>query len=136
MEGAHYIKSKKLLSFSEQQLVDCVSSSYGCDGGNTDKALLWLEDNYAELESVYPYTGKDGTCQQASKKKTTVKSTNLSHPTPKSSSALKASIAVGPTSVSIDAHENAFSLYKTGVITGSACGTNLGHAVLAVGYGT
>jgi C1A family cysteine protease len=62
MEGAHYIKTKKLLSFSEQQLVDCSDKNHGCSGGNAGKAFDFLEANYAELESVYPYTHKDGIC--------------------------------------------------------------------------
>jgi C1A family cysteine protease len=63
MESAHYIKTKKLLSFSEQQLVDCSKDNHGCNGGNTGRAFSFYEANYLELESVYPYTHKDGTCQ-------------------------------------------------------------------------
>ena len=33
LEGAHQIKSGKLLSFSEQQLVDCSTANHGCNGG-------------------------------------------------------------------------------------------------------
>lgn len=53
-----------------------------------------------------------------------------------SSTDLKANLAKGPTSVAIEADKRAFQMYKTGVITGTACGTNLDHGVLAVGYGT
>ena len=36
LEGAHFVKSGQLLSFSEQQLVDCAGIKYGnfgCNGG-------------------------------------------------------------------------------------------------------
>jgi len=33
LEGSHKIKSGSLLSFSEQQLVDCSTANYGCNGG-------------------------------------------------------------------------------------------------------
>jgi C1A family cysteine protease len=63
MEGAHFNASKKLESFSEQQLVDCSTQNNGCNGGSMALAFSFLESNKVELESVYPYTGKDGTCQ-------------------------------------------------------------------------
>ena len=40
-----------------------------------------------------------------------------------------------PTSISIEADQSAFQFYSSGVLT-AACGTNIDHAVLAVGYGT
>ena len=50
--------------------------------------------------------------------------------------ALKAQLEKGPVSVAIEADKSAFQSYKSGVITGSACGTNLDHGVLAVGWGS
>ena len=46
-----------------------------------------------------------------------------------------ASIAQGPTSVSVDASSTAFFYYSSGVIT-AGCTTWVNHAVNAVGYGT
>lgn len=47
---------------------------------------------------------------------------------------LMAAINQQPTSVSIEADQSVFQHYTSGVINSSACGTNLDHAVLAVGY--
>jgi cathepsin L len=38
--------------------------------------------------------------------------------------------------VVLDAGSTAFGHYSSGVITGTACGSSINHAVLAVGYGT
>lgn len=49
---------------------------------------------------------------------------------------MKAAVAKGPVSVAIEADKSVFQHYRSGVITGSACGTHLDHGVLAVGYGS
>jgi len=54
----------------------------------------------------------------------------------RSVSQLKAAIAKGPTSVTIEADRMAFQGYTGGILNSTACGTSLDHAVTAVGYGT
>jgi cathepsin L len=47
LEGAHYLATKTLTSFSEQQLVDC-SHSYGnngCNGGLMNLSFFYVKDN-------------------------------------------------------------------------------------------
>ena len=49
---------------------------------------------------------------------------------------VQAAVAKVPVSVAIEADKPAFQHYKSGVLTGSACGTKLDHGVLVVGYGS
>jgi C1A family cysteine protease len=49
---------------------------------------------------------------------------------------MKAFLAKGPVSVAIEADKSVFNQYTSGVITGTACGTQLDHGVLAVGWGS
>ena len=57
--------------------------------------------------------------------------------TPESVAALQTAVAQQPISVSIDAETAYFQTYKSGVLTdATACGVNIDHAVLAVGFGT
>jgi len=47
-----------------------------------------------------------------------------------------AAVALGPVSVAIEADTSVFQSYSTGIISSDACGTQLDHGVLVVGYGT
>ena len=49
--------------------------------------------------------------------------------------ALQEAVAIGPVSIAIEADTRTFQLYKSGVLTSDACGTQLDHGVLIVGYG-
>ena len=53
----------------------------------------------------------------------------------RSQSSLLAAIANGPTSVTVEADRSVFQRYTGGVLNSSACGTQLDHAITAVGYG-
>ena len=65
MEGAHYVATGELLSFSVQQIIDCASpytsgaeKCEGCLGGNFKGVFDYFHtsQNYLMLESEYPYT--------------------------------------------------------------------------------
>jgi cathepsin L len=144
LEGAHQIATGKLLSFSEQQLVDCAGlkyGNYGCNGGLQTNAYNYYEDGYmAELESVYPYTSgttkSKGTCQYDSLSQTAVTVTGYDNVTPSNVSQMRAALTQQPLAIAIEADKLVFQTYKSGVLDSTQCGTNLDHAVLAVGYGT
>jgi cathepsin F len=69
IEGVNFVKTQKLVSLSEQELVDCDKTGpdgdQGCQGGLPSNAFKFLIANKTglEAESKYPYSGRDGTCQ-------------------------------------------------------------------------
>lgn len=137
IEGINQITTGKLVSLSEQQLVDC-SKSYGnagCNGGLQYQAMQYNEDYSLETEAEYPYTGRGGSCSYQ-KSEGVVKTTSYARVMPESPTQLAAAAAKQPISVSIEADQTVFQSYTSGIISSSKCGTSLDHAVLVVGYGT
>merc|ERR1711959_17857 len=141
VEGANFIKNGKLVSLSEQELVDCAGSygNIGCNGGLMDDAFKFIEAHGLEKETSYPYKGANGKCDTA--KETAADGiskgvvTSFKDVTPNSESQLAAAVTLGPVSVAIEADQQGFQHYSSGVFSGT-CGTNLDHGVLAVGFGT
>jgi len=136
VEGAEFVATGTLTSYSEQQLVDCSTQNNGCNGGLMDYAFQYIESAPLEQESDYAYTARDGTCQyESSKGVGLVKSFVDVQSATGGADQLRAALANGPVSVAIEADQMAFQGYTGGVIT-SGCGTQLDHGVLAVGYGS
>lgn len=84
-------------------------------------------------ETQYPYTAADGTCNKAVTSVATIDS--FTDVPANSETALLTAIVLQPISVAVEADQDSFQSYKSGVMT-AACGTALDHGVLAVGYGT
>jgi len=91
-----------------------------------------LKSHFAEYDTDYGYTAKSGTCHY--KKTTSISDSGYTNVKSYSVAQLKAAVAQGPTSVTIEADRSAFQRY-TGGILNTGCGTQLDHAVICVGYG-
>ena len=140
VEGAIFVKDGVLESLSEQELVSCDTVDSGCQGGSMDNGFTFAKTNGLPLESDYPYTSGAGSAGTCVKGKTTAehsKVTDFTDVAPNSETALKNAVATQPVSVAIEADQQVFQFYSSGVIKATdGCGTNLDHGVLLVGYGT
>lgn len=137
MEGSWAIATGNLVSLSEQQLVDCSAGfkygNHGCNGGLMDGAFQYAIDNGMCKEEDYSYQAKDGSCHTC---EAVVFMSDCKDVPANNQIALKEAVSLGPVSVAIEADTRTFQLYSGGVLTSDACGTNLDHGVLIVGYGT
>jgi C1A family cysteine protease len=137
VEGAWYIDTGKLVSLSEQQLVDCSTryGDFGCNGGLPDNGFEYVIDSGLCSESDYSYEGKNDQCE-SSNCTPIVQLSSCTDVDPSNQLALMEAVSKQPVSVAIEADTFLFQHYTSGVITDVKCGTNLDHAVLVVGYGT
>ncbi|KAF8796072.1 Cathepsin L like protein [Argiope bruennichi] len=140
LEGQLKKKTGSLVSLSAENLLDCVTDNYGCDGGYMDPAFeLVKKEKGIDTEASYPYQGIADKC---SFKPSTVGATCKGYVDIPSGdeNALKQAVAtVGPISVAIDANSKEFLNYKSGIYDQPACKSDynsMSHAVLLVGYGT
>lgn len=136
VEGIHQIKTKRLESLSEQELVDCDRVDNGCNGGFMGDAFKFIIENRGiTTESMYPYRGDNGTCRTKNiENDRKVKITGYDN-VRKDESALLKAVSNQPVSVGIDASGLPMRFYDSGFFTGN-CGTKIDHGVTVVGYGT
>merc|ERR1719281_355057 len=104
-----------------------------------DNAFDWVEENGIATEASYAYTsgeGTTGTCSSSKKADAVVTVGGFTDVPQGDEDALKSAVAQNPVSVAIEADKSVFQLYSSGVLDSTACGTQLDHGVLVVGYGT
>jgi C1A family cysteine protease len=144
LEGIYALTSGKLLSFSEQQIVDCSTiknkgPNMGCNGGQIGLTMDWIGNNGGLcLEDDYVYiSGETKTAETCKKTCSPIHNSKIiSHADISiSDNDMMTALSKQPVAVAIEADQKDFQLYKSGVFVGE-CGTNLDHAVLLVGYGS
>ncbi|KAI5632394.1 papain family cysteine protease domain-containing protein [Phthorimaea operculella] len=137
IEAAYTMKHKKVLSLSEQQLVDCVDACGGCGGCyGIDTAVKYLAQRHAgvELESDYPYEHRNDRCRfNASKVKAKVVNSKT-FSVNETRATKQALVQNGPMIVGVVATSD-WLHYHGGILDCPDIGFQ-GHAVVLVGYGT
>ncbi|XP_060654125.1 cathepsin L-like [Drosophila nasuta] len=136
LEGQTFLKTGRLVSLSEQNLIDCSNDApyynEGCKGGLELNALMYIMHKGIDTESSYPYRGTQQKCR--------FNSSNIG-------ASVEAFIGVsgeanlaaatafhGPVSVRVDSE--GMQSYKGGVYNNPNCSDEiLDHAMVVVGYG-
>jgi len=130
MEGQYAIKHGCQVNLSEQQLVDCSTVNYGCNGGWMGGAFQYAINGLTSSYN-YPYTGVQGTCQDSKFPK--VASVNTYFMIATNEATIQAALyQYGPLSIAVNA---SIWQYYTGGIFNQTCSTALNHAVTLVGWG-
>ena len=141
VESAWSVAGNALTSLSEQNLVSCDNTSFGCDGGYPNTAMDWTAANGAITEASWPYESGGGTappCTTQGHQRAAVNVTGWRLVPGNTSLAteieMKAWLAAyGPVSILVDAMTQLWWPYVSGIMTG-CCDTSTDHAVLLVGF--
>ncbi|KAG8440363.1 hypothetical protein GDO86_006205 [Hymenochirus boettgeri] len=133
VETRYCIKKKKLLTLSEQLLVDCDESDEGCCGGYPIQAMAFVTKNGVMRAKDYEYSEKKAECEYNPDKAIMLNVTKY-YSLPDESDMAAAVAYEGPLAVGIASGED-FQLYSEGIFEGK-CAPSPTHAIIIVGYGT
>jgi len=137
LEGWNQITFGQLLSFSEQQLVDCSKDTcYGCQGGWPYKATEYVQQNGICLGSDYPYKGVDGQCKDKQCTPAIKPGALKGYFNISGEKDMLEAVTKGPVEVLVEADRSAFQFYRSGTLDDASCGQDIDHAITLVGYGT
>ena len=119
-----------------EQLVDCDTTSSGCDGGMQTFAYDYItKAGGQEQESDYPYVGRGSDVQPCTADPSLFVLTVTSYSTISGETDMaNYMLSTGPISVDVDA--STWSSYTGGIMSAASCGTSVDHAVQAVGVNT
>ena len=146
LEGQYYKKKGKMVTLSEQMLVDCDTYDSACNGGLMENTFEWLRDNDGGImtDADYPYVGYKQSCKIDPSKYIDMKVTgykklgsSASTWSPVDEDEIKEFLyETGPLAIALNA--NPLQTYIGGILdkTSSQCPTSgINHAVTLVGYG-
>jgi hypothetical protein len=131
VESANLLAGRQVPNLSPQEIVDCDTSDQGCNGGDPQEALGWVQQQGGQdTDQCYPYTAEDGTCNSANcQPALTITGVN---PISQDENAIYTALQSAPLSICCDAEP--WQNYNSGIMTASQCGTDIDHAIQLTGY--
>ncbi|CAN6300475.1 unnamed protein product [Urochloa humidicola] len=133
IESITKIKTGKLVSLSEQELIDCDPYDGGCNLGYFVNGYRWvIENGGLTTEANYPYQARRNYC---SRNKAAQHAARISDyvQVPAGEAQLQQAVAQQPIAAAIEMG-GSLQFYSGGVFAGQ-CGTRMNHAITVVGYG-
>ncbi|RCV44261.1 hypothetical protein SETIT_9G359300v2 [Setaria italica] len=133
IESITKIKTGKLVSLSEQELIDCDPYDGGCNLGYFVNGYRWvIENGGLTTEANYPYQARRNYC---SRNKAAQRAAQISDyvQVPAGEAQLQQAVAQQPVAAAIEMG-GSLQFYSGGVFSGQ-CGTRMNHAITVVGYG-
>jgi C1A family cysteine protease len=120
--------SHTLTSFSESEILDCMTGNAGCNGGDPRAAINWAARNGGLMtEAAYPYVPRQQSCHQKPPYQGSTHGAVSVSPT---ENALRTALTVAPLSVCVDA--TPLQYYQGGIISSQCNERQTDHAVLLV----
>ncbi|KAJ7992935.1 hypothetical protein DPEC_G00267230 [Dallia pectoralis] len=140
IEGQMFKKTGRLVSLSEQNLVDCSKpfGTYGCSGAWMANAYDYVVQSGLQSTDTYPYTSVDTQPCMYDSNQVVARVTDYRFTPTGDEQALADAVAtIGPVTIAVDADHPSFMFYSSGIYEEPSCNpNNLSHAVLLVGYGS
>ena len=139
-ESVNAISTGKLQRYSEQNLIDCVNTCWGCRGGVMSSAyayILGFQDGNFNLESEYPYKSVEGSCEFQKHSKVGIMNDYIIIKKGDEDDLAAKCEQYGPVAIAIDASNWSFQLYSGGIYDEPSCSSiSLDHGVGCVGFGS
>lgn len=118
---------------SEQECVDCDTSSYGCSGGWMSNCWAFSEEKGLQTEKDYPYEYTDNSCRNQNNKRIASKSIGSGFLDTADDIAHDL-IVYGPVSIAVSAGNDCWQFYDGGILSSANnCPTSIDHGVVVVG---
>jgi C1A family cysteine protease len=134
IEGLYYRKYGVIKNFSEQQMLDCSTANYGCNGGFMEKAMAYVKTagGLQQTSDYGSYKQYRKTCS-FNRNKAVAKVKSWVFPGSNEVTIRNYVYNNGPITAALNA--NTLQYYRGGIVNVS-CSRTVNHAVTLVGYGS
>ncbi|KAH8248678.1 hypothetical protein KR032_002054 [Drosophila birchii] len=139
IEAHMAIKTGRLTELSAQQLIDCNTSNFGCNGGYPSLAFNYTRNNGIASKASYPYRGAQSTCSYDPSTSVGRIRSYVTLRAGDEKQLAEVVYNVGPVTAYIDGLHDSFVEYYSGIYQEPNCSTSrsqLTSPVLVVGFGT